>query len=461
MTDKDFMKKFAARLWTETNDLKRTPKALAQDLGEKVNFVEKVLSGESTKEEALSLVYKMGATYPIDYLQLIPLEDDTENGLKCMSAEESKASSRIFSRLDREGNSTPYYEYRDTAMSSMALFKPEWIAQLREVQDSDPNNPDVVFNHGHFQHQYGIFVNDVNFYWEVNGEKFGLEMNTGDSNYITPYWPHSFTSRNKDSNPYIIAVTNAADISRALRELHVLGENGINNYALNYRKINQAQSELIKKIMKDEGITEERLSDRLEGIDLDMVLDGTISLTFYEIEQIALALNVEPYDLMLPDYKPEEEVAVRKIKEHEPYPFPRSDLRMYDVHELVRTSKMPNLKGNIIDVKAKEPVLSNLTMENLGSGRLHRYMINFGDEPVDIKWKFKDEEYQNRIYPLDSIYMLPGIDYAFGAPEGGGNARLLIVGISGNIHIGVQREISAITNPSRIIKEDKPWFPSK
>ena len=32
-------------------------------------------------------------------------------------------------------------------------------------------------------------------------------MNTGDSNYITPYWPHSFTSRDPKQKAYILAIT--------------------------------------------------------------------------------------------------------------------------------------------------------------------------------------------------------------------------------------------------------------
>ena len=73
-------------------------------------------------------------------------------------------------------------------MSRLCLFKPEWISQLRVVNDNKPDNPDMVLNKGHNMHQYGLFVGPVNFYYEdINGEVHCSEMNTGDSNYITPF----------------------------------------------------------------------------------------------------------------------------------------------------------------------------------------------------------------------------------------------------------------------------------
>ena len=72
--------------------------------------------------------------------------------------QESKASSRILTRKDKSGQQTPYYDYRDTAMSRLAPFKPEWIQQLRQVQDNDPLNPEVQYNNGHLMMQTSIFI---------------------------------------------------------------------------------------------------------------------------------------------------------------------------------------------------------------------------------------------------------------------------------------------------------------
>ena len=50
-----------------------------------------------------------------------------QGGIRLSTYEESKKTSRIYSRPDRYGKMEPYYEYRDTAMSRLSLFKPEWI----------------------------------------------------------------------------------------------------------------------------------------------------------------------------------------------------------------------------------------------------------------------------------------------------------------------------------------------
>jgi hypothetical protein len=43
---------------------------------------------------------------------------------------------------------------------------------VRHVEDSDPHNPDVVYNKGHLLQQHTFFLGDVNFYYEVRGVKY-------------------------------------------------------------------------------------------------------------------------------------------------------------------------------------------------------------------------------------------------------------------------------------------------
>ena len=58
--------------------------------------------------------------------------------------------------------------------------------------------------------QATLFLGPVNFYYELNGKKFCVEANAGDSNFISPFVKHSFTSRDGDADagiPAIVAVT--------------------------------------------------------------------------------------------------------------------------------------------------------------------------------------------------------------------------------------------------------------
>jgi len=186
MSSRELKKLIGNRILSEANDLKRTISSLASELNFDEQKLTQIVKGECDIEDTYEVINKMGKQYPINISDLYLDEDDSLNAVRIMRAEESKTSSRIFDRKDRTGERTPYYDYRDTAMSKLGPFKPEWIKELRVVEDDDPNNPDVAYNNGHFLHQATFFVGPVNFYWEVNGQKFCREMNTGDSNYITP-----------------------------------------------------------------------------------------------------------------------------------------------------------------------------------------------------------------------------------------------------------------------------------
>ena len=132
------------------------------------------------------------------------IDDDCQDGIKIMRSIDSEKSARIMNRGGR-----PYYEYRDTAVSSVGLFRPEWIEELCVVDDNEPDNKSVHWNKGHFMHQFTYFIGDVNYYYlDSNGKKKVAIMNTGDSVYGTPFRPHTFATRKgAKKNGLILALT--------------------------------------------------------------------------------------------------------------------------------------------------------------------------------------------------------------------------------------------------------------
>ena len=81
-----------------------------------------------------------------------------------------------------------YYLYKDTVMSKVSTFRPEWIQQLKVVDNSNPNNNGVKFNNGHFLHQFTYFIGPVNFYYILNNKKRVLRINDYmDANFITTH----------------------------------------------------------------------------------------------------------------------------------------------------------------------------------------------------------------------------------------------------------------------------------
>jgi len=216
------LKMIGARVLSEANDLKRTPAALASEMGVETRWVDAVIRGDCSLLEARDFVFAMSETLPVAIADLWVDEDVAVDGVHVMTAAQSTASTRIFDRAARHGGTSPYYEYRDTAMLRGGPFRPEWIRMLRVVEDDDPNNPDVVFNNGHLLHQITFFSGAVNFYWEENGERRCRAMTDGGSNSIPPFVPHSFTTRKGGAPGLIIAVTFAGEMRRNVGELQRL-----------------------------------------------------------------------------------------------------------------------------------------------------------------------------------------------------------------------------------------------
>ena len=146
------------------NDIKRRPEDAAVDLEISKNEINEYLKGVRTIP--FSLISKAVEVWSVNYSEFFDIQDDTHNGFKKMTKNESEKTKRI---MTREGN--PYYLYKDTAYSRLSPFKPEWIEELFVVIDNDPENKNVVFNNGHFLHQFTYFIGNVNFYYILDGIK--------------------------------------------------------------------------------------------------------------------------------------------------------------------------------------------------------------------------------------------------------------------------------------------------
>lgn len=134
-------------------------------LGVSLEEINSIISGK--KPISQELINKATKIWPVNTRDFHIIHDDCPLGIKIMQAEESNKSSRIMERAGK-----PYYEYRDTAMSTVAPFRPEWISELCYVDNNDPSNPTVQWNNGHFMHQFTYFIGEVNFYYITSsGEK--------------------------------------------------------------------------------------------------------------------------------------------------------------------------------------------------------------------------------------------------------------------------------------------------
>ncbi len=451
------LEKLGRRILAEANDLKRTPEALANELGYELSVIKSVISGRADLEVVQTLLSRMCDKYPISLAKVWLDQDDTNDGIKIMRAEESKSTSRVFCRKNSLGEEASYYEYRDTVMSRTAAFRPEWIQPIRVVSDNSPDHPDVAFNRGHLMHQCTFFIGEVNFYWEIDGKKYSAEMNTGDSNYITPFVPHSFTSRNPNQLGLIIAITFGSEVCNAMNELTKIGALGMEEISDKLNNKSQAFKSRLNRFLNAESLGERGFIDRLifAGMNKDhacQIAKGEKLPSRDDINNIANVLSVHENDLSVVPIDRKESVVVKQSDESEYRLYPDTNIPAYQLKELARTPNLPYLRGHDVTILGNG--------EDAGSyfyHHLHEYLYNYGDVPVQICWHESNKEVIN---PGDSAYIQPMVKHRFTCSETTKPGHLVSLRIPGALTDSVINEFSRypIDHRQRTIEETDKWY---
>ncbi len=454
MKKSELTKRIGQRILSEANDLKRTLETVSQDISVSLDTLNSLIEGKLDSRVAFDIAQKFSKVYPVKVSDiLLDFENSSERVIFSKNSE-SKASSRVYSRLNRDGVATEYYEYRDAAISKLSPFRPEWIKELRIVDNNDPNNPDVAYNNGHLMHQMTTFVGPVNFYWEVNGKKFCKEMNTGDSNFITPFWKHSFTSRDKSKEAYIVAVTFSGDVGRARNELYALGEESIQKFCFDNIDYNNAVTQVIRQVMDDQLLCPEKLQEIFQkkqlSINVDDLLNESIEKNQKSLDSFCKVLDL-PLDIFnLPINDTQDEVIVKNHDSEESY-FYNNKFKDYKLNVLAKNPRMPECLGFNLQVFSKDQSKSS----ELNSA-LHNFIYNYGEHPVNFSWLDENSWKHKTIDPGDSIYMYPHVTHKMWANKSA-IASLFLFRVPGYVNLSVQKELSSFANVDRII-ETSPWF---
>ena len=429
------------------NDIKRRPEDAARELKVSLDEINSILSGK--KELSADIIEKATKIWPVNARDFYIIHDDCPQGIKIMRSEESKQSSRI---MERAGH--PYYEYRDTAMSKTAPFRPEWIMELCSVDDNDPRNKLVQWNNGHFLHQFTYFIGEVNFYYiDSDGEKKVAVMNTGDSMYITPFVSHSFASRNGAKQPgLILALTYGSkitgDIQQELSTLLNLGQ----EFALDFSTVEKSTSALLKYFREISSLSLDEISKRA-NIPTNKIVEfesGKTTPSNIDLQNLAKALTTNLRDL-LPNDKTENKVIVKHHDEGKKWFYP-NQTRAYEFVELANTTTLPYSKS--FEIKINNPDNKEL---DLRAG-LHQYVYNIDNNTITINWVLDGQIFSEKIHPNDSLCIKPFVEHNFR-----GEGKLLVLRIGGKIVGDSQRELSFVgkENTKRAISETMQWFNPK
>jgi transcriptional regulator with XRE-family HTH domain len=429
------------------NDIKRRPEDAAEELGVTTEEINQIIAGE--KELSIEIINRAIEIWPVNKRDFFIFEDDCPDGVKTMSSIDSEKSARIMNRAGK-----PYYEYRDTAMSKVAPFRPEWILELCNVVDNDPENKIVQWNNGHFMHQFTYFIGDVNFYYkDENGKKQIAEMNTGDSMYITPFVPHTFATRNNSkSNGLILALTYGGKLTgEPQQELSTMSNLG-DKFALDFSSKNSASASLLKYHREISSLSLKELSTRtnIPIEKLDNFEIGLVEPEILDLEKIANALTVNIRDL-LPNDKIEDKVILKHHQDCKTWYYPEN-IKCYKFHQLASTTALPFSKSFEVELFNSE----NSELD-LVSG-LHQYVYNIGQNHIILNWEISGQKHNQIINPNDSLYIKPFIKHNFR-----GVGKLLILRVGGKISGDSQRELSTVgrENAKRAISETTLWFDKK
>ena len=427
------------------NDLKRRPEDAAKELNVSLEEIMDIINGR--KEISSEIIARAAKIWPVNLRDFYLMKDDCPDGVKIMHAEDSAKSSRI---MERDGS--PYYEYRDTAVSSMSLFRPEWIEELCVVDDNDADNPLVQWNNGHFMHQFTYFIGDVNYYYRgPDGQKKVAIMNTGDSVYGTPFRPHSFATRkNAKKNGLILALTYGNKLAGdTQQELSVLGEKLGMSYWLDFSTREKSFGALFNFHRMCASISFEEIAKRT-GIDKDRIIkfeNGLEIPDFEMISSLAKAMNVNSRDLLPPDAI-EDKVIVQYYKESPSWYYPES-IKTYKIVELCHSRNLPFSKA------FEFSILNNNDDELDLQVGLHQYVYNVGDENIKFNWEIENSFKRDELKPGDSVYIKPNIPHSFR-----GEGKLMVLRIAGRMAGDAQRELSCLdqNDANRAISETSMWF---
>lgn len=458
-----FRSRQGARIRSAANDIKRNAEALASELGEDFATIDAVFAGDATSEVIERVIRRMACLYPLSRLDLEVKRDDTDDGAVIWQPDQAQASSRVFSRQDRSGEVTPYYEYRDVAMSTVGPYRPEWIKNLRVVSSDDPADPDVAYNNGHLLHQITFFVGPVNFYWKIGNQSNLAKMSTGDSNYITPFVPHSFASRDANQKAYIIAVTFAGKLENIQQELAVLDPEGVEAQLLDLSDQRRAFSSILGRELANRMLEPEQMGAQtgIEAGRLKYFLDASAFPSMEELTSLSDKLGTSARNLLPPAVVDPREVAVKYGDKELWRYFPSAECPSYQVADLAGSTKIPYTHGLAVRVLAPFSVAEEPSLDLTAPA--HEFAYNYGEEPAILLWQSRAGLKKAVIEPGASYYLKPAIPHALCTLSQSRPSDLVMVRVGGGLHGDAYLELSSLPRESihRVMKETRQWYDPK
>lgn len=316
-------------------------------------------------------------------------------------------------------------------------------------------NPLVVMNKGQLLGQLTFFIGPVNFYYTVRRVRKCRVMNTGESCLITPYVPHSFTSRDLSAPvSAIIAVTFSGHTREALSQLVHLNINKVCQYAGDARNPVGVRKRLVERFAELRGFDNASMTKSLaaKGVATEAAEamlhgeDGGAESTAI----LADLLNVHALELEAPLLSEDQEV----VFAGEPLLGDAWKVRPGGKYGLASAKHMSLCGGYDWVVEGSQLEVPS---------QFFVFMFNYGDMPITIEWASEEDdvrvEHTRVLMPFASATFKPCImtTVSVGEGEKGG---LSVFKVPGCVNSGVMREISLFAQEGvkRMTTNHQAWF---
>lgn len=437
--------KEAAVRRTLLNSIKRNDEIAADELGLPLEQFQSFMNGSNA--DAIEILARAVKKWPVSEREFFAVRDDAPMGFVKMSAADSKSSERCIARRGER-----YFNYRDSAMSTVSPIRPELVEMLVSVDNADPSNSKIRWNSGHFFYQISYFVGNVNFYYEDHGKKTCVEMNTGDSSFLGRYIPHSFAKRT-DDEAYILALTFAGPLyGDAQSELSTLPDFVAQRLTDNVTSKGYIP---LRDLATDASLPLEELSKlaEMEPDRINAIAAGEVEMTDEERIQIASALRVSPIDLLPREVMPPDSQVV--------FAGSNRTWRVGSnlvVKELAGSLTTPFAKALEFTVGADQGPAAKVET------RLHQFFYNIGDSTVAVDVISDEERTTVLLEPHASLYVKPYVPVAFRVGEGSdgdlGEGKLLALRVAGSLYGTTNIEALACGEAAltRLRKDAALWY---
>eukprot|EP00658_Telonema_sp_P-2_P030095 TRINITY_DN22792_c0_g1_i2.p1 TRINITY_DN22792_c0_g1~~TRINITY_DN22792_c0_g1_i2.p1 ORF type:complete len:597 (-),score=123.67 TRINITY_DN22792_c0_g1_i2:60-1850(-) len=423
------------------NDLKRVPEVIEKETGLASAVLKNLIQGRDLDRENMDSVLRLlHQHYPATMKHLVVDRDTSNEGVWHMTADESTKSGRVLDRVNGLEQQVHYYNYMDTATSSLSPFKPELIEQLVHVTDNEPLNPLVVMNKGHLLSQLTFFVGPVNFYCTIRGERVCKPMNTGDSCLITPYVPHSFTSRDPEQYAAIVAVTFSGYVRDVLNDLVHHDIERLMSHAGDLRNAPQVFERKLERFSELRGLTVPELGIQLaEQGHSKEAIEGTLSQNVMDptvIESISNILDIPKAEFDVLQLDQDQEVTYAFVSPDQP------DEQGSVKRALASCKHHIEAGGYSWSLYGKESLTS----------QFFSYIYNYGERPMELAWADQTQTLAHG----DSVVIKPFIPVSFSAD----GAKVVVCKVAGCVNNRVMHECSlfAAEGLQRMNEDTTQWF---